>query len=155
MQCRAGTTKCRMRLSCLVVCLEGNEQSTFTLACATRSTRWPRAFRSQVFRFLCTDESQMASHVRQRPPTHFSLSLAFVVDRVRVQRNDKLKVCRTNELMKILFYNHTGQVSGAERVLLLILARIDREAFEAVVLCPERGPLSNMVSELGVPVQTV
>lgn len=57
--------------------------------------------------------------------------------------------------MKILFYNHTGQVSGAERMLLLILARIDRDAFDPFVLCPEQGSLSSMVSELGVPVQTV
>lgn len=57
--------------------------------------------------------------------------------------------------MKILFYNHTGQVSGAERMLLLILARIDRDAFDPILLCPEQGPLSNMVSELGVPVHTV
>jgi glycosyltransferase involved in cell wall biosynthesis len=57
--------------------------------------------------------------------------------------------------MKILFYNHTGQVSGAERMLLMTLARIDRDAFEPVVLCPEGGSLSNMVSELGVPVHTV
>lgn len=57
--------------------------------------------------------------------------------------------------MKILFYNHTGQVSGAERMLLMILARLDRGAFDAIVLCPEHGSLSNMVSELGVPVKTV
>jgi len=57
--------------------------------------------------------------------------------------------------MKILFYNHTGQVSGAERMLLTTLARIDRDEFDPVVLCPERGSLSKMVSELGVPVHTV
>jgi glycosyltransferase involved in cell wall biosynthesis len=57
--------------------------------------------------------------------------------------------------MKILFYNHTGQVSGAERMLLMILSRINREAFDPIVLCPEQGPLSNMVSELGVPVKIV
>ena len=28
--------------------------------------------------------------------------------------------------MKILFYNHTGTVSGAERVLLMILGQLDR-----------------------------
>jgi L-malate glycosyltransferase len=57
--------------------------------------------------------------------------------------------------MKILFYNHTGQVSGAERMLLLILTRINRDAFDPIVLCPEQGSLSSMVSELGVPVNTL
>jgi L-malate glycosyltransferase len=57
--------------------------------------------------------------------------------------------------MKILFYNHTGQVSGAERMLLLTLERIDRDGFDPVVLCPEQGPLTNMVSELDVPVHHV
>ena len=57
--------------------------------------------------------------------------------------------------MKILFYNHTGQVSGAERLLLMILARIDRDGFDPIVVCPEQDSLSNMVSKLGVPVKTV
>ncbi len=57
--------------------------------------------------------------------------------------------------MKILFYNHTGQVSGAERLLLMILARIDRHGFEPIMVCPEQSTLARMVSELGVPVNTV
>lgn len=57
--------------------------------------------------------------------------------------------------MKILFYNHTGQVSGAERLLLMTLARLDRSSFEPVVLCPGQGPLRTMVADLGVPVETV
>lgn len=56
--------------------------------------------------------------------------------------------------MKILFYNHTGKVSGAERLLLMILARLDRERFEPVVLCPETGPLMKLASELA-PVVTI
>src|SRR6266480_2465419 len=59
------------------------------------------------------------------------------------------------ELMKILFYNHTGQVSGAERLLLMILARIDRDGCEPIVVCPEQDSLAGMVSKLGVPVKTV
>ncbi len=43
--------------------------------------------------------------------------------------------------MKILFYNHTGQVSGAEHLLLMILSRLDREQFDPIVVCPEQGPL--------------
>lgn len=57
--------------------------------------------------------------------------------------------------MKILFYNHTGQASGAEYLLLMILARLDRLKFEPVVICPERGPLQKLVSESGVSVETV
>jgi glycosyltransferase involved in cell wall biosynthesis len=57
--------------------------------------------------------------------------------------------------MKILFYNHTGQVSGAERVLLMILSRLDRDRFESVVACPRSGPLNEMVRELGVRVEDV
>ncbi|HVS82511.1 MAG TPA: glycosyltransferase family 4 protein [Pyrinomonadaceae bacterium] len=52
--------------------------------------------------------------------------------------------------MKILFYNHTGKVSGAERVLLMILGGLDRGRFEPVVSCPADGRLIEMVSELGV-----
>ncbi len=53
-------------------------------------------------------------------------------------------------LVKILFYNHTGKVSGAERVLLMIAARLDRSRFESVVLCPADGPLMSMLEPLGV-----
>jgi glycosyltransferase involved in cell wall biosynthesis len=52
--------------------------------------------------------------------------------------------------LKILFYNHTGQISGAERVLLIILAGVDRRRFIPAVLCPADGPLMNRVSEQGV-----
>jgi len=52
--------------------------------------------------------------------------------------------------VKILFYNHTGKVSGAERVLLTILGGLDRGRFNAVVLCPSDGQLNQMVGELGV-----
>ncbi len=57
--------------------------------------------------------------------------------------------------MKILFYNHTDQVGGAECVLLMILARLDRNSFEPIVVCPEQGPLRKRVTELAVPVETV
>lgn len=46
--------------------------------------------------------------------------------------------------MKILFYNHTGTVSGAERVLLMILGQLDRERFEPVVVCPDNSRLMEM-----------
>jgi glycosyltransferase involved in cell wall biosynthesis len=57
--------------------------------------------------------------------------------------------------MKILFYNHTGQASGAERLLQMILARVDRENFIPLVVCPERGPLRDMTRALGVAVEVV
>jgi glycosyltransferase involved in cell wall biosynthesis len=52
--------------------------------------------------------------------------------------------------VKVLFYNHTGTVSGAERVLLMILARLDRLRFEPVVVCPENSRLMEMTTDLGV-----
>jgi len=52
--------------------------------------------------------------------------------------------------MKILFYNHTGKVSGAERVMLMILSKIDHERFDSLVLCPADGPLSEMTGSYGV-----
>jgi glycosyltransferase involved in cell wall biosynthesis len=55
--------------------------------------------------------------------------------------------------MKILFYNHTGQVSGAERLLLLILARLDRQRFEPTLVCPEQGSLRQLARDQGVPVE--
>jgi len=57
--------------------------------------------------------------------------------------------------MKVLFYNHTGQVSGAERVLLMILARLDQSRFDPIVICPEPGPLMKMITKVGVPVQNI
>jgi L-malate glycosyltransferase len=56
--------------------------------------------------------------------------------------------------MRVLFYNHTGEVSGAERMLLLILARLDRAAFEPVVVSPH-GLLEKMARDLGVRVETI
>jgi glycosyltransferase involved in cell wall biosynthesis len=54
--------------------------------------------------------------------------------------------------MKILFVNHTGIVSGAERVLLTILDHLDRERFEPTVSCPLGSDLANLVRERNVPV---
>lgn len=52
--------------------------------------------------------------------------------------------------MKILFYNHTGKVSGAERVLLMVLSRLDRKRFQAVLLCPADGSLDAMARNANV-----
>jgi glycosyltransferase involved in cell wall biosynthesis len=51
--------------------------------------------------------------------------------------------------VKILFYNHTGEVGGAERLLLLLLERLDRTRFDPLVVCPE-GPFRKLVARAGV-----
>jgi glycosyltransferase involved in cell wall biosynthesis len=51
--------------------------------------------------------------------------------------------------MKVVFYNHTGQVSGAERMLLLSIANLPSESFHSTVVCPEDGPLKAEVTALG------
>ena len=51
--------------------------------------------------------------------------------------------------MKILFYNHTGQVSGAERVLQMILNDLDRERYQCVVACPENSKLFELMNFAG------
>jgi glycosyltransferase involved in cell wall biosynthesis len=56
--------------------------------------------------------------------------------------------------LRILFYNHTGQVGGAERLLLTLLARLDRASFDPILICPEPGPLRKMAIRLGVPAES-
>lgn len=51
--------------------------------------------------------------------------------------------------MKILFYNHTGQVSGAERVLQMILTGIHRDAYERVVACPDQSKMFELAATTG------
>lgn len=57
--------------------------------------------------------------------------------------------------MKILFYNHTGQVCGAENILLLILKHLNRKRFMPIALCPEKGELREKLEELNVPFELV
>jgi glycosyltransferase involved in cell wall biosynthesis len=57
---------------------------------------------------------------------------------------------RTKRLMKILFYNHQGKVSGAERVVLLILKRLNRSLFTPVMVCPANGEMAEETTKLGV-----
>jgi glycosyltransferase involved in cell wall biosynthesis len=52
--------------------------------------------------------------------------------------------------LKILFYNHTGTVSGAERVMAMILGPLDRARFAPVVVCPDRSPMMEMTQKLNV-----
>lgn len=57
--------------------------------------------------------------------------------------------------MKVLFYNHTGQVSGAERMLLLLLARLNRDRFHCTVICPADGQLTQACRQLAVQVSNI
>lgn len=57
--------------------------------------------------------------------------------------------------MKILFYNHQGKISGAERVVLLILKRLDRNGFTPLMVCPETGAMQEEAEKLGVICKTV
>ena len=52
--------------------------------------------------------------------------------------------------MKVLFYNHTGIVSGAERVLSMILNGIDRQRYEPVVVCPPGSDMMELANNAGV-----
>jgi glycosyltransferase involved in cell wall biosynthesis len=56
--------------------------------------------------------------------------------------------------MRIVFYNHTGIVSGAEKMLLLSLGNLPRNIFDLKLVCPEEGSLQEGASALGVPTYT-
>jgi L-malate glycosyltransferase len=56
---------------------------------------------------------------------------------------------------RVLFYNHTGQVSGGERMLLLLLRYLQRSCFEPMVACPLAGPLAKACEEIGVEVHGI
>jgi L-malate glycosyltransferase len=51
--------------------------------------------------------------------------------------------------MRILYFNHTGLVSGAERVLLNMLKVLDHCRYETCVLCPTEGGLADLVKRSG------
>lgn len=57
-------------------------------------------------------------------------------------------------MLKILFYNHTAKISGAEYVLMLILSQLNRQRFTPVALCPA-GTLQEKITALGVPCHQV
>jgi L-malate glycosyltransferase len=52
---------------------------------------------------------------------------------------------------RIVYFNHTGLVSGAECVFINMLKVLDRSRYEACVLCPSNGDLAHRVREEGVP----
>ncbi|MGO4516249.1 glycosyltransferase family 4 protein [Terriglobus sp. 2YAB30_2] len=53
--------------------------------------------------------------------------------------------------MRVLYINHTGQVSGAERVLLDMIKGLDRRYYEPFVACPADGRLTRAVTAEDVP----
>lgn len=56
----------------------------------------------------------------------------------------------TSRRSRILYVNHTGHVSGAERVLINTLRTLDQRRFEPIVACPSYGGLAEEVDRLGV-----
>ncbi len=52
---------------------------------------------------------------------------------------------------RILYLNGVSEIGGAERALLSILARLNRELWVPLVACPVEGPFVNEVRSLGVP----
>ena len=53
--------------------------------------------------------------------------------------------------IRIAYMNHTGRVSGAERVLVNMVRGLDRSLYEPWVICPADGDLSRMIAAEGVP----
>lgn len=56
---------------------------------------------------------------------------------------------------RVLFYNHTSQVSGGERMMLLLLRNLQRSSFAPIVACPSGGPLAGACEEIGVEVHQI
>lgn len=57
--------------------------------------------------------------------------------------------------MRIVFYNHTGKVSGAERLLLSAASRLGAPEFERVMVCPAAGPMAELSAAAGMTVHAV
>lgn len=55
-----------------------------------------------------------------------------------------------SQRMRIVYVNHTANVSGAERVLLDMLKGLDQNRYEPILLCPTEGRLRNEVRALDV-----
>lgn len=55
-------------------------------------------------------------------------------------------------LIRVLIVDHAVELGGAERVLLRLLDRIDRERFSPALACPQEGPLTGEAERRGIPV---
>lgn len=58
----------------------------------------------------------------------------------------------SSSICKIVFVNHTGVISGAERVLLTMLDGLDSSRYEKVAFCPPHGDLADKIRARGIPV---
>jgi L-malate glycosyltransferase len=58
----------------------------------------------------------------------------------------------SSSISKIVFVNHTGVVSGAERVLLTMLDGLDSANYEKVSFCPANSELADKIRGRGIPV---
>ncbi len=58
-------------------------------------------------------------------------------------------------MKRILYLNHVSYRSGAENSLLLLLAGLDRNRYEPVVVCPPGGPLLAGLAEMQVMNKTM
>ena len=56
---------------------------------------------------------------------------------------------------RILYLNHTATVSGAENSLLQLLAGLDRERFEPLVVLPESGRFERRLEDAGIATHIV
>ena len=54
-------------------------------------------------------------------------------------------------ISRILYLHGASEIGGAERALLSILERLNRELWAPIVACPVEGPFVNEVRSLGVP----
>src|SRR5436190_9267346 len=81
-----------------------------------------------------------------------SLSAGSVVKDCDYNQRRSEKSSRSK--MKVLFYNHTGEVGGAEHLLLLLLKNLDRVRFDATLVCPA-GALQALAHEDEVRTETI
>lgn len=58
-------------------------------------------------------------------------------------------------MYRILYVNHVGQISGAERVLQNLLNNLDRTKFEPCVAAPQEGRLLEELRKIGIPVYPI
>jgi glycosyltransferase involved in cell wall biosynthesis len=56
---------------------------------------------------------------------------------------------------RIIYTNHTGRVSGAEKVLLSMLRGLDQTRYEPFVICPAEENLQSKLQHEGIPCATV
>jgi glycosyltransferase involved in cell wall biosynthesis len=61
----------------------------------------------------------------------------------------------TPRRQRIVYTNHTGKVSGAEKVLLSMLRGLDQTRYEPYVICPAEENLQGMLEVEGIPCATV